>query len=97
MVVVTLPLEGAGTKDDPFRTNLPTYHEIMTDYTAKTITVKIYEDDLHDDPKKLDAKVHDTSFGPHIKEMSDAEHQKWHEHLDNRYQEHAGKFRPRVA
>jgi hypothetical protein len=97
MVVVRVKMIGKGTDDDPYRAPLPTHDALLYDYSAGTVLTRVPESDLHDEPQKVDPNGHATSAGHHVLALDDAGHKKWHAHLDDRYQEHKGEFRPEVV
>lgn len=96
-MVVRVKLAGSGVKGDAYRAPLPTYNEILTLIDQGIVYVTI------DDPEHPElfnhpsAKFERTGAGDALIALDDAGHQDWYEHLDRRYQEHKGKFRPEVA
>lgn len=93
-MVTTVKLEGTGAENDPYRVNLPDYTMILVNYDAHTALVQIpdashglTQDELANEGGQK------TSHGLLVNELSDESIQKMHDHMDQRYQEHAGKFR----
>jgi len=74
-------VSGSGTREDPLQVNLPTY-TMLGDVDPDTGTVIVEVPDA-DVPPGMVAEAPD--------------HAQWHAHLDSRYIEHAGRFRPQVA
>jgi len=75
-------LVGSGTKDDPFRPGLPTCGLVDVDYQAGWCDVVVPDEDVP--PVALDA------------DAGGLDQATWHEHLDRRYEELAGRFRPEL-
>ena len=74
---------GSGTKADPFRIPLPNFTYLSDDGTSMTADVP--EADIPDDVK---AQIDQNGNVPPGALNS------WYAHLDKKYKEHAGKFRP---
>ena len=97
MAVIRVKTIGSGRQGDPFRASLPTYDEVLTNYSEGWTLVSLPDADLHDAPEKVDPHGHYTSRGHQILTLDDAGHAAWHKHLDERYQERRGEFRPEVV
>lgn len=93
---ITLPTIGSGTDTDPIRVDLPSYQFVSSTPDGKYHTVDVPDDDVPDD----------VGFGPvqmlsprirsvDIRLLSARELVAWANHLDERYQEHSGRFRPK--
>ena len=91
---IRLKAIGAGVKSDPFRVNAPTYMVIHHDTEAESMIVDI-PDEVHglssDDLAHEELIDHET--GAHHVKLCDSCIKKAHSHIDERYQEHKGKFR----
>lgn len=92
---IRVPLIGAGTPADPFRASLPTYNLIDINYARGVALVEIPDDDLPDDDalKAQLGGVSDIAAADRAP-LTPAARRAWHDHLDARYREHAGRFRP---
>ena len=96
-VVVRVKALGTGASDDAFRSGLPTATLILHDRTDGTMLVQIPDEDFHDNPATVSDDTHDTHLGRHVRVLSKEEQHDWHSHLDERYVEHKGKFRPEIV
>jgi hypothetical protein len=92
---IVLPFVGKGTPDDPRRVDLPTYSLVAESADGLSAVVDVPDDDFPQDaawdnlPQRVSLQnAGDVSRLP-ISSLHD-----WHAHLDARYQEHAGRFRP---
>jgi hypothetical protein len=76
---------------------LPTYTEILTLTEQGLVYANISDTEhpeLHTHPS---AKTEETGHGDALIELDAEGHAKWYAHLDDRYKEHRGKFRPEIA
>jgi hypothetical protein len=90
-----LPLIGSGVVGDEWRCNLPTYRMLDVDYVGKVAVVEIPEADHPFIPAQVAALVTAASTaGPAISAIPPALRVAWHNHLDARYTEHSGAYRP---
>lgn len=90
-----LRLNGRGTEAQPYRVNLPTYDLIAVDYERRVAVVEIPEEDVPDCPHVRGHLARtQTLDAPPSPVMPSAHKHRWHEHLDERYREHRGRFRP---
>lgn len=89
---------GTGVTGDPVRAPFPTYGLVGWDPVAGKITIEIPAEDV---PFGLDKEsgylASDTVEGTIIHGLGPTGQAKLHAHLDTRYREHAGKYRPEVA
>ncbi|SRR5712692_2811944 len=97
MALVRVKLIGSGTKEDHHRANLPTYREVLTNVAQGYVIALIPDADLHDTAENLGAQVEQTGHGPMIVGLSPEHHAAWHTHLDKRYKERKGDFRPEIV
>jgi hypothetical protein len=97
MAVVRVKLIGSGTAKDPFRAPLPFYNELLTNYSEGWVLAQVPDSEFPDEPHKIDPSGPETSYGRHIRTLDDAGHKKWHAHLDGRYRERKGEFRPEIV
>lgn len=90
-----LPVVGQGTRTDPYRVALPTYNLIDVDYDAGVALVDVPESDLpRDDVHRAVVSAHRFERVALPAELHALAVDAWHAHLDDRYREHAGRFRP---
>jgi hypothetical protein len=95
---VTVALLGAGTSDDPYHPGLPTYRLVAVDEAARVALVEVPDDDTP--PGDTHAAVLTAPRFERAAIPADLHADAlaaWHAHLDNRYAEHAGRFRPQLA
>lgn len=93
---ITLPRIGSGTDEDRYRVDLPTYTQVGESKDGTLWTVDVPDADFPDVPSFNDGKPHPAGgFDVDLKRVAVADLDAWHDHLDERYAEHAGKFRPR--
>lgn len=93
--MLRMPLLGTGRPGDPIRVELPTYTMIEVNYAARWALVEVPESDLlpsWDDQLKLRGRSDLRKARP-MWPLADVL-ARWHAHLDDRYQEHRGRFRP---
>lgn len=92
---ITLPIVGAGTPDDPRRVDLPTYQLVSEDTRAGTFTVDVPDADFPLAPDfQRPPSVPGRPVPVDLERVAVADLDAWHDHLDERYVEHAGRFRP---
>lgn len=92
---IRVPLVGTGAPGDNFRANLPTYVMVAEDFARGIAVVEIPDADLPDHPG-LRAALSALADLPTANQapLAAALRAAWHDHLDARYREHAGRFRP---
>lgn len=96
-MVVKVKLLGEGTSRDPWRVPIPTYVELLT-LPEQGVAYVVIPDADHPELDAHDsAKTEQTGHGPALIALDNAGHAEWYRHLDERYAEHSGKFRPEVA
>lgn len=94
---ITLPIIGTGKEGDYRRVDLPTYQMVSESDDGLYATVDVPDADFPDVPSFREGKPHPAGgFVIDAKRMAVGDVQAWHDHLDERYAEHAGKFRPGV-
>jgi len=96
-MLVRVKMIGDGTAQSPYRAPLPTYNEVLTLHDQALVYALVPDDDhpeLHDHPS---AKTEATGHGPALIALDDAGHRSWYSHLDERYRERKGEFRPVIA
>lgn len=97
-MLVRIRLAGDGTVGNPYRVNLPTYDMVAIDYSAGTAIVNVPDRDLPDDARLLaHLDLTRTLKDKPAPTMPSAYKAAWHRHLDRRYREHDGRFRPPLA
>jgi hypothetical protein len=97
-MVLRLKLLGSGIAGDPYRVSLPTYNLIHGNVTGGYALVSIPDDVLGlTDADLADESVELTTEGKFYPVLSVALIDKVHAHLDERYNEHRGKFRIELA
>jgi hypothetical protein len=95
---VRVRVVGKGVVGDPFRVELPTYDLIEIDYERRVAVVDIPDTDLPDDAAVRGHLARTQKLSdPDAPTMPSAYKHRWHEHLDDRYREHRGRFRPPLA
>lgn len=95
---IRMRLDGSGTRDDPFSVNLPTYTIVTIDAGRRIAIVDVPDADLPGDARVWShLAVTQNLTDPTPGRMHGTAKGNWHRHLDRRYQEHAGKFRPPLA
>ena len=93
---IVLPIVGAGTRDDPRRVDLPTYQWVSDTADGQSAVVDVPDDDFPDDAAWDNLPLRGNAQGARdASRLPVAELDAWHQHLDTRYREHAGRFRPR--
>lgn len=95
---LSLELVGSGTHADPYRVALPSYQMVEVDYDRRVALVELPDADLP--PDRVHAAVLAAPFWEHHRvpeELREAAVAAWHAHLDERYQEHRGRFRPTIV
>lgn len=91
-------LIGTGDRGDEYRVNLPTYRMLEVDYGQGFAIVEIpdtdhpFGNDAPNGKREMDPK-----HGPIQTSLTTAALNALHQHLDERYQEHKGKFRVEVV
>ena len=96
-MLVRVKLHGDGTEQNPYRVPLPTY-TLVLGLIDEGKAYAIIPDETHPDlMAHQSARVSKTTSGSALVGMDGSAHSKWYAHLDDRYQEHRGKFRPEVA
>lgn len=92
---IWLPRIGGGTADDPYRVNLPTYTMVSESKDGSWYEVDVPDADFPDVPSFSEGKSHPQGgFEVDLARVAVGDVKAWHDHLDERYAEHAGKFRP---
>lgn len=92
---ITLPVIGSGTNHDPRRVSLPTYQLVGESDDGLWMTVDVPDADFPDAPSFNTGKEHPSGgFEVERGRLAVDDVRAWHDHLDQRYAEHAGKFRP---
>jgi hypothetical protein len=97
MALVRVKMVGKGTPDDPHRAPLPTYREVITLKSQGVVYALIPDEDFPGSLSSPDHTYEETGHGPALVRMDAGGHSQWHRHLDDRYQERAGDFRPEIA
>lgn len=96
-MLVRVKLLGSGTPEDPHRANLPAYKEVLT-LVDQGIVYALIPDtehpDLHEHPS---ATFEKTGHGDALIGLGPDGYKLWYSHLDDRYQERKGDFRPEIA
>ena len=87
-------LVGTGSADDPFRVDLPTYTLLHVDYVLKRAVVEVPDSDHPFTQKETASLRLATPVGLAVGPLTPAMLKRWHDRLDERYVEHAGRFRP---
>lgn len=78
--------------------NLPTWVLVELDPATGTATVDVPEADVPEDIVRVLIAHADPKSPIHLPPVvRRAMHAAWHEHLDNRYKEHHGRFRPEIV
>lgn len=96
-MLVRVKLVGKGTNDDPHRANLPTYQELLTIVDDGHVYALIPDSDHPELDKHPSAKTIMTGHGAALIGLDESGHGEWHSHLDSRYKEHKGEFRPEIV
>lgn len=92
---IVLPIVGAGTPDDPRRVDLPTYQWVSDAADGLSAVVDVPDEDFPQDAAWDSLPVQARSDGARdVSRLPLAALDAWHDHLDRRYAEHAGRFRP---
>lgn len=92
---VTMPIIGTGEEGNPRRVDLPTYQMISESDDGTHATVDVPDADFPDVESFSTGKPHPNGgFEIDLSRAAVADLRAWHDHLDQRYAEHAGKFRP---
>lgn len=96
-MLVRVKMVGTGKDDDAHRPGLPTHRELIT-LTDQGIVYALIPDDDHPDLlSHPSAKTEQTGHGAALIALDADGHAAWYKHLDARYPERAGEFRPEVV
>jgi hypothetical protein len=97
-MLIRLKLIGSGEPGDSYRVSLPTYQMIDVDYKAQTALVNVPDADIPETiAPTLKSAAKTAIDAPKVAGMMDMVHAAWGVHLDTRYEEHKGRFRPEVV
>lgn len=92
---MTVHLVGSGVEGDPYRAPLPTYTLIAVDHLTGIAVVDIPDDDAPpNDVHRSVVTAHSFERAAVPPDARKAAIDAWHAHLDERYEQHAGRFRP---
>jgi hypothetical protein len=97
-LVLRVLLVGRGEEGSPYEVNLPTYRMLMYSPSHRWALVQVPEEVHGLQAEHFDAEdVEETSHGLHLPHPRPETLDALHAHFDQRYQEHAGRFRVRPA
>jgi hypothetical protein len=96
-MLVRVKMLGSGTVKDPYRAPLPEYNEVLTLHDQGLVYALIPDETHPELDKHASAKVEKTGHGPALIALDAAGHASWHSHIDKRYQERKGEYRPEIA
>lgn len=86
---------GSGQPGDSVRAPLPTWSFVGYDPVTNMMTVDIPDEDAPPSPPAEGGPERpNTPYGPVLARLPPQAQAAWHQHLDARYQEHKGRFRP---
>lgn len=96
-MLVRTKLIGSGKRGDEYRPLLPTFTEVLTLVDQGVGYFLIPNTDHPNLLEHPSAKSESTGHGAALIALDDAGHNAWYDHLDKRYKEHKGEFRPEIA
>lgn len=96
-MLVRVRVVGDGTSNNPFRAPLPNYTEVLTLQDQGVVYALIPDTEHPDLGSHPSAKVERTGHGAALIGLDAQGHGDWYAHIDHRYQERKGEFRPEVA
>lgn len=92
---IILPIIGTGAPSDPRRVDLPTYQMVSESDDGMSAVVDVPDADFPQDAAWDSLPVQEQRAGARdVSRLPVAALDEWHAHLDARYAEHAGRFRP---
>ena len=97
MALVRVKMIGVGQSGDAYRAPLPAYREILTNHEQGYVIALVPDDDIYESDVTKLGKTEATGHGPMLVELDSHGHAAWHAHLDERYPEHRGEYRPEVV
>lgn len=96
-MLVRVKLIDTGKSAGRFRPSLPTFQEVITLHDQGIVYALIPDTDHPELHKHPSAKTEETGHGAALIGLDADGHAQWHSHLDTRYKERAGQFRPEVV
>ena len=96
-MVVRVKLVGTGREGDAWRVPLPTYRLIIGFPGEGYALAEIPDEDHPKLNEHESATLMHTTDGPALIGASTQAHSEWYDHLDARYKEHKGEYRPVIA
>jgi hypothetical protein len=97
MPVVRVKLPKDKKTDEPFHPGFPTFREILTLPDEGVMYIHVPAEDMPVYEGHPEDHYIQSTHGPILVKLPDDKHDELHDHLDKRYQERSGEFRPEIG